>query len=83
MRGRVLRSRDREGIEQELWALLALYQALRHAMADAVRAEHGVDADRASFTVALETARRVVAATGILPEHPCGQCEIATARIRG
>lgn len=80
MRGRVLRSRDREGIEQELWAVLVLYQVLRHAMADAVRAERGVDVDRASFTVALETARdRLVAATGILPENACGQSEIAKA----
>src|SRR5919108_990756 len=33
--GRVLRSGDRPGLEQEIWALLALYQLLRMAMTDA------------------------------------------------
>ena len=33
--GRVLRSHDRPGLEQEIWALLALYQALRRAMVTA------------------------------------------------
>ena len=35
--GYVLRSRDRAGAEQELWALLAVYQALRMAMTAAIR----------------------------------------------
>jgi Insertion element 4 transposase N-terminal/Transposase DDE domain len=33
--GRVLRSEDRPGLEQETWALLATYQLLRMAMTDA------------------------------------------------
>ena len=36
--GYVLRSRDRAGAEQELWALLAVYQALRMAMTAAAEA---------------------------------------------
>jgi hypothetical protein len=67
LRGRVLRSNDQPGLEQELWGLLATYQLLRMAMADAALAG-GLDPDRASFTVALEAARDTIAgATGILP----------------
>ena len=36
--GYVLRSRDRAGAEQELWALLAVYQALRMATTSAAAA---------------------------------------------
>jgi Insertion element 4 transposase N-terminal/Transposase DDE domain len=67
MNGRVLRSGDPAGLEQELWALLLLYQLLRTAMADAA-ASRGADPDRASFTVAMETARdQLVLAAGIVP----------------
>ena len=45
------------GLEQEIWALLALYQLLRMAMADAIQARPGTDPDRASFTPALGAAR--------------------------
>jgi len=63
--GYVLRSRDRAGAEQELWALLALYQALRMAMTAAAESA-GADPDRASFTIALEAARdQVTAARGV------------------
>lgn len=69
MAGRVLRSGDRFAIEQELWAALALYKALRAAMVDAVEAVPGTDSDRAGFTVALETARtQVVLASEPLPD---------------
>jgi hypothetical protein len=68
MKGRVLRSHDPEGIKQEMWALLVLYQAVRRAMTDAVMTVPGTDPDRASFTVAVETARDTLAgAAGILP----------------
>ena len=61
----MLRSRDRAGAEQELWALLALYQALRMAMTAAAESA-GADPDRASFTTALEAARnQVTAARGV------------------
>jgi Insertion element 4 transposase N-terminal/Transposase DDE domain len=64
--GYVLRSRDRAGAEQELWALLAVYQSLRMAMTAATGTVPGTDPDRASFTAALETAREeVTAARGI------------------
>ncbi|WP_407697889.1 IS4 family transposase [Streptomyces kaniharaensis] len=55
--GLVLRSQDRAGLEQELWAQLIVYQLLRTAMVDAVESCPGTDPDRASFTIALETAR--------------------------
>ena len=64
--GYVLRSRDRAGAEQELWALLTAYQLIRMAMTAAAESVPGTDPDRASFTAALETARdQVTAARGI------------------
>jgi hypothetical protein len=73
--GHVLRSGDRPGLEQEVWALLAVYQLLRMAMVDAVQRRPGTDPDRASFTTALEVARdQLTAAAGILnePADPVG-----------
>jgi hypothetical protein len=65
--GRVLRSEDPAGLEQEIWALLTLYQALRRAMATAAETIPGTDPDRASFTIALETARQTLTtATGVI-----------------
>ncbi|MBO0839117.1 MAG: IS4 family transposase, partial [Actinobacteria bacterium] len=55
--GRVLRARTPDGIEQEVYALLVTYQALRTAIADAASTVPGTDPDRASFTIALNTAR--------------------------
>lgn len=52
--GLVLRSQDAAGLQQELWAHLTVYQALRRAMVEAVETVPGADPDRASFTVALE-----------------------------
>ena len=64
--GYVLRSRDRAGAEQELWALLTVYQLIRMAMTAAAGTVPGTDPDRASFTAALETAReQVIAARGV------------------
>jgi Insertion element 4 transposase N-terminal/Transposase DDE domain len=62
LKGRVLRSGDPAGIEQETWALLALYQALRTAVADAVQSVPGLDPDRAGWQAAVETARNLVTA---------------------
>ena len=62
--GYVLRSRDRAGAEQELWALLAVYQALRMAMVTATGSVPGTDPDRACFTAALEAAREQVITAG-------------------
>ena len=68
LRGRVLRSGDRPGIEQEAWALLTSYQLLRMAITDAVLTRPGADPDRASFTTALQAATdTITAATGVCP----------------
>lgn len=58
--GRVLRSRDPAGLEQETWALLALYQALRIAITDAAGTIPGTDPDRASYQIAVQTAQDLV-----------------------
>jgi Insertion element 4 transposase N-terminal/Transposase DDE domain len=58
--GRVLRSEDPAGLEQEMWALLAVYQALRIAVTDAVQAVPGTDPDRASYQIAVQTAQNLV-----------------------
>lgn len=67
--GRVLRARTPAGIEQEVYALLVVYQLLRTAMADASGTRPEVDPDRASFTVALHAARDlVIQATGVIAD---------------
>lgn len=58
--GRVLRSHDPAGTEQEMWALLALYQALRTAVTDAVQSVPSTDPDRASYQIAVQTAQNLV-----------------------
>jgi hypothetical protein len=69
--GRVLRSRSLTGIDQEVYALLATYQALIRAAADTATTQPGLDMDRISFTILLQTARNLVTtATGILPTSP-------------
>src|ERR1019366_987041 len=69
LQGRVLRSRGPAGLEQEIWALLALYQALRRAMVAAVETVPGTDPDRASFTIAVETARQTLTqAAGVVTD---------------
>jgi len=60
LQGRVLRSGDPAGLEQEMWALLALYQALRIAITDAVATVPGTDPDRASYQIAVQTAQILV-----------------------
>ncbi len=65
----VLRSGDRPGLEQEVWALLTLYQLLRMAMVTAVESRPGTDPDRAGFTTALEAARdQLITAQGVCPD---------------
>lgn len=71
LNGRVLRSGDPAGIEQEMWALLALYQALRTAVTDAAGTVPGTDPDRVSYQIAVETAQAmVIQARGIIPSAP-------------
>ena len=65
--GRVLRARTPQGVDQEIYALLAGYQALRTAMADATSTDPAAPDDRASFTIALNTARdQIIHAAGII-----------------
>src|SRR4051812_31894346 len=67
--GRVLRARTPAGIEQEIYALLVTYQALRIAICDATIALPDVDPDRGSFTVALHAARdQIIKAAGVLTD---------------
>jgi Insertion element 4 transposase N-terminal/Transposase DDE domain len=67
--GRVLRSRTPPGIDQEIWALLTLYQALIRAAADTAATRPGLDMDRISFIILLQTAGNlVISAAGILPD---------------
>jgi hypothetical protein len=54
--GFILRSRLPDLVEQELFALLCVYQALCRLETDAARAA-GIDPDRISFTVTLRTTR--------------------------
>ncbi|MGW1564555.1 IS4 family transposase [Streptomyces sp. NPDC002144] len=64
---RVLRSRTLPGIAQEIYALLTVYQVIRIAIADATSTVPGADPDRASFSIALHTARdQIVQAAGVI-----------------
>jgi hypothetical protein len=64
--GRVLRARTPAGIDQEVYALLCAYQAVRLAMADATAGQPTTNPDRASFTVAVQAARdQIVHAAGV------------------
>ncbi|GAB3804649.1 transposase [Micromonospora zhanjiangensis] len=67
--GRVLRARTPDGIDQEIHALLIVYQVLRTAMVDATDSQPGLDPDRASFTTALNAARdQIVHAAGVIAD---------------
>ena len=67
--GRVLRARTPGGVEQEIYALLVTYQALRVAITDATIGRPDIDPDRASFTIALTTARdQLVQAAGVIAD---------------
>lgn len=54
--GRVLRGRYPQAVEQEVWAVLVLYQAIRIAMADSVLTLD-IPPVRLSFSVAISVAR--------------------------
>lgn len=65
--GRVLRARTPTGIEQEIYALLVVYQLLRTAMADATSTQPDTDPDRASFTIAYQAARdQIIQASNVI-----------------
>jgi Transposase DDE domain group 1 len=66
---RVLRARTMAGIAQEVYALLCAYQLIRIAIADATGTVPGADPDRASFTIALQTARdQVIQAANVIAD---------------
>ena len=84
LNGRVLRSGDPSGLEQEIWALLALYQALRREMVTAVETVPGSDPDRASFSIALQTAiDTVTAADGVITSDIPDRGRIGRAVLDG
>jgi hypothetical protein len=67
--GRVLRARTPAGIAQEVYALLVTYQILRTAMTDATDSVTNLDPHRASFTIALQTARdQIIQAAGVITD---------------
>lgn len=69
MNGRVLRSGAPADVEQEMWALLTLCQALRTMMVEAAESPPGTDPVRCCFTVALQTARdQVVQAAAVITD---------------
>lgn len=69
--GRVLRSGHPADVEQEVWGILAVYQALIRIAADAAAGRPGLDMDRLSFTVALRAARdQVTTASGVVIDGP-------------
>lgn len=65
--GRILRARTPDGVTQEIYALLTCYQLLRTAMTDATNSDAHLDPDRASFSIALITARDQI--TSIQCDH--------------
>jgi hypothetical protein len=83
LEGRVLRSRDPAGLEQETWALLTLCQLLRMAMTDAAQSARA-DPDRASFTIALQAAaEQLTTALDIIPGTPALPGVIGAAVLAG
>lgn len=81
---RVLRSRTAPEIDQEVWAVLTVYQTLTRVINDALHTRPGTDPDQASLTTALETARdQVITAAAVQPGHhpllgPIGNAVLAT-----
>jgi hypothetical protein len=57
--GRILRGRTPTLARQELWAYLAIYQAIRTLMNTAAASQH-LDPDRISFTTTLHAIRRTL-----------------------
>ncbi|WP_157597141.1 IS4 family transposase [Streptacidiphilus rugosus] len=80
--GRPLRSGDPIGVEQEMWAQLSLYQALRTVMVQAAESRPGTDPDRCGFTIALQAARDlVVQATGVTAAPHTGTIGVIAQRV--
>jgi hypothetical protein len=62
--GRVLRTRTVPGAEQEVYALLTVYQALVRVATDLATARPGLSAQRISLTVPLNTPADQIVAIG-------------------
>jgi Insertion element 4 transposase N-terminal/Transposase DDE domain len=80
--GRRLRGRTPDLARQELWAYLAIYQAIRVIIVRAA-AGAGIDPDRISFTAALHAIRRTLpAARDHMPAALAGvEAEILTSLV--
>ncbi len=65
----ILRSHNPEGVNQEIWAMLCVYQALRGLMAHAAQT-NDTPPLRISFTRALHAARRSVQPAATFPPAP-------------
>jgi hypothetical protein len=64
-----LRARTATGGEQEVYALLVTYQLLRTAITDATATRADADPDRASFSIAWQTARdQLIQAANVLTD---------------
>jgi hypothetical protein len=64
--GIVLRSKTPDGAEQEIWALLCAYHAIRHLICAAAELT-GQDPLRISFTSAVDVVRGPVGDPGAFP----------------
>ena len=71
--GRVLRSGDRPGVQQGLWALLALYQLLRRAMVECATSRYLNHGDERPHTVTAITAIHVTRRTPPLRDSATGR----------
>jgi hypothetical protein len=78
--GRVLRGRTPDPARQELWAYLAVYQAIRAIIVRAA-AGAGLDPDRISFTAALHAARRTLGSGDQAAALDATQTEILSCLI--
>lgn len=67
LRGRsvVLRSQDPDGVQQELWAYLIVYQTLRHLITTTA-AEARIDTDQLSFVTGLRATHLTIINTAIV-----------------
>jgi hypothetical protein len=65
----VPRSRDPDGIEQEIWGILLVHHAIRDLIHASAR-DAGIDPDRVSVTRALRAARRQVSDQAGLSPFP-------------
>jgi len=78
--GRILRSRTPELARQELWAYLAICQAIRAVIALAA-AGAGLDPDRISFTTTLHAIRRTLPAARTSPDAALAGTEAAITAV--